>query len=65
MGYAPNDPRRASALYGRHEDAFARQYVKLPNPQVILGLPMALLGSDSPSLQTGQTSGLPRDLHRP
>jgi hypothetical protein len=31
MGYAPNDPRRGNALYGRHEEAFARQYVILPN----------------------------------
>ena len=31
MGYAPNDPRRGNALYGRHEEPFARQYATLPN----------------------------------
>jgi hypothetical protein len=69
MGYASNDPRRGSALYGRHEDAFARQqqqqYVKLPNSCHMLGLPMALLGKDLLSLRTDRISGLPRDLHRP
>lgn len=36
-----------------------------PTLHDLSGLPMALLGSDSPSLPTDRIFGLPRDLHRP
>lgn len=66
MGYAPNDPRRGGALpYGRHEDAFLDSMSCCPTLHDLSGLPMAPLGSDSPSLPTGRTSGLPQDLHQP
>lgn len=62
MGYAPNDPRRGNALYGRHEDAFARQYVVILDIfSKLFGLPMALLDKDLLSPPTGQISGLPQD----
>ena len=66
MGYAPNDPRRGGALpYGRHEDAFARQYVMLPNSLRPIRLTNAFLDSDSLSLPTDRICGLLPGLHRP
>lgn len=64
-GYAPNDPRRGSALYGRYDEAFARQYAFL-----ILAhswardSPMASLDNAFLCKPTALISGLPQDLHR-